>query len=78
LAKGGPVDWAAESWRICRDEVYAKLEGGKLQPGGTGTTVIDLPDDYAAQHAGITRDRLLRAGLRLAALLNARFKPVPR
>lgn len=77
FANGGPVDWAAESWRICRDEVYAKLEGGKLQPGGTGTTVIDLPDVYATRHAGIAGERLLRAGLRLAALLNARFRTAP-
>jgi hypothetical protein len=77
LARGGPVDWAAESWRICRDEIYARMEGGTLPPGGTGTTVIDLPDDYAAQYAGIARDRLLRAGLRLAALLNARFTARP-
>jgi hypothetical protein len=77
LAKGGPVDWAAESWAYCRDQIYAKLDDGKLQPGGTGDTVLTLPDDYAAQHAAATADRLLRAGLRLAALLNARFKAAP-
>jgi hypothetical protein len=71
LAKGSPVDWATESWRICRDEIYARLDGGRLQPGGTGDTVLALPDDYATAQAALTEDRLLRAGLRLAALLNA-------
>jgi len=78
LAKGRPVDWAAESWAYCRDEIYARLDGGGLQPGGTGDRVLALPDDYATQHAAAAADRLLRAGLRLAALLNARFTAPPR
>lgn len=74
MAAGGPVDWATESWTLCRKEIYAKVDGGHLQPGGTGQDVVALPDDYATAAAAITEDRLLRAGLRLARLLNARFK----
>lgn len=77
LAKGNPVAWATESWWICREEIYAGLPGGPPPPGGTGDTVLALPDDYAAGHAALTADRLLRAGLRLAALLNARFRTAP-
>jgi hypothetical protein len=78
VAAGGPLDWATESWTLCREEVYAKVDGGHLQPGGTHGAVVPLPDDYGTEERAVTEDRLLRAGLRLAAVLNARLgNPAP-
>lgn len=57
MSGGAPSDWANESLADAR-RIYAAIKGP------------DLPDDYARRQAGLTRDRLEKAGLRLAAILN--------
>ena len=54
---GTPVDWANESLAAGRT-IYAPIHGPYL------------PDDYARRQNALVRDRLAKAGLRLAALLN--------
>jgi hypothetical protein len=54
---GAPADWANESLAAARG-IYAQIRNPHL------------PRDYAERQSGLTRDRLSRAGLRLAAVLN--------
>jgi hypothetical protein len=54
---GTPIDWANESLADAR-AIYGQLRGAFL------------PNDYAARQGALTRDRLAKAGLRLAAVLN--------
>jgi len=60
-SSGTPADWANESLADAKT-IYAQLNG----PG--------LPADYAQRQRALTRDRLAKAGLRLAALLNRILK----
>jgi hypothetical protein len=54
-----PSDWANESYRIAADVIYKKLPNDGI-----------LPSSYAADMLPIVQDRLQRAGVRLADLLN--------
>jgi len=65
-SKGGAVDWANDSFSVASREIYAKL------PATSGT--VDLPDDYAASEANVVRTQLVKAGVRLAAVLNRAFR----
>ena len=58
---GTPADWANESLAAARN-IYAQIRNPHL------------PRDYAQRQSGLTRDRLARAGLRLAAVLNRILK----
>lgn len=58
---GDAADWANESLAAART-IYAPIHGPFL------------PDDYARRQTALTRDRLAKAGLRLAALLNRILK----
>lgn len=60
-ARGAPIIWADESLGAGR-AIYAGLRGDSL------------PADYAARQKGLTRLQLARAGLRLAAMLNASLR----
>jgi S1/P1 Nuclease len=62
---GAPADWANESLALAQSEVYARLP----QDGP-----VRLPNDYVEQESGIARQQLTKAGLRLAAMLNAIFR----
>ena len=55
---GTPADWADQSFIVAK-----KIYAGLPQDG-------NLPDDYARRQGATTREQLLRAGLRLAAVLN--------
>jgi len=59
LSEGTPVEWAVESHDIARDMVY------RLLPN---SLVIDQA--YADAARPVIQERLLRGGIRLAALLN--------
>ena len=65
LSAGAPADWANESFRLATTEIYAKLPSAPR---------ITLPADYARRNSGWARLQMARAGLRLAALLNAAFR----
>jgi len=58
LSAGSPADWANDSFSVAK-KIYAGLPQTR-----------DLPDDYARRQSAATRTQLLKAGLRLAAVLN--------
>lgn len=68
-SKGTPASWANESWNIARREVYGDLRG----TGATYAPLV-LPSDYAAKKSTIAAEQLARAGVRLAAILNAALR----
>jgi hypothetical protein len=59
IARGSPVDWANESHRISRDVVYPQLKGDNA--------IVGAEQQQALR---IIEERVARAGVRLAALLN--------
>lgn len=67
--RGTPVSWANQSWAIAKQDIYADLPGS----GGTDAPIV-LPPDYARKKSPIAAEQLERAGVRLAAILNAVFK----
>jgi hypothetical protein len=70
---GSPRDWAYESFRIARDNIYSELPSGPLLEKNRWGR--DLPDDYYTdQMKAIVNERLLKAGLRLAYVLNQIFR----
>jgi hypothetical protein len=65
IMTGTPVDWANETFQVAVHEIYGRLPGsGPLR----------LPRDYAQRQKQPVRLQLARAGLRLAALLNAIYR----
>jgi hypothetical protein len=64
-ASGGPLEWAAESLAL-RSTVYEFH-------GGNGSQPIVLDAGYIARAQRVTDERLVRAGARLAATVNAIF-----
>lgn len=58
VERGTPADWAAESHALSRDFVYAL------------PTPPEVAGQYAAENLPRAEDRIMRAGIRLAALLN--------
>jgi len=68
LAGGDPEDWALESYALAHDQVYGAL--GPAQPDGR----YALSAAYVEAATGVTREQLLRAGIRLANLLNAALR----
>jgi hypothetical protein len=62
-SRGDPISWANESHRIAVRTIYGLLPH-------TGS----LPDSYEAQALPIVNEQLERAGLRLAATLNAALR----
>jgi hypothetical protein len=70
--RGGVREWAIEAQRVAR-RVYARLP----KPGENAGP-IELGDDYASAALPTLDEQLLRAGVRLAAALDAAFaKPGP-
>jgi len=66
--RGSPQDWAWESWRIAKDEVYARL------PAASGD-IYQLNAAYEANAERVAAMQLQKAGLRLALLLNRALLP---
>jgi hypothetical protein len=67
-SRGGPVDWADESFAIAKHDIYGPLRGA-ADAGGT----IQLPDDYVLRERPVVAEQLERAGVRLAMVLNRTF-----
>lgn len=76
-AKGNVTDWARESWQLSRDTVYGKLPVKtnvcEAKPEGR----ILLGTDYVASGVPVVREAVVKAGLRLAVMLNAALDPPP-
>ena len=68
-SKGGVEDWATESLEAARRAYHFPEGAGAPLQGGA-----DLGDAYAEMALPIVRDRLARAGVRLANELNAIFR----
>ena len=65
MMKGTPADWANESFQVASREIYARLPvNGPVR----------LPRDYAQREQTVVRQQLLRAGLRLAGILNTIYR----
>ena len=62
IAEGNPESWAKETFEICKKIYDATPVGSKLSY------------DYASDWAETVETQLLRAGIRLAAVLNDIFK----
>src|ERR1041385_1579339 len=64
-----PIDWANESYAIARAPAtkYCTLQGGSCV-GPTGTVEID--QDYVTMSDKIIKERLVKAGVRLAHLID--------
>ena len=70
---GSPKDWAYESFQIARDNIYSELPTGPLLEKNRWGR--DLPQDYYSNRMRkIVNERLLKAGLRLAGILNQIFE----
>ncbi len=71
-SRGGPADWANESFAIAKRAIYGPLldaeEEGKA---------IQLPDDYAVRERPLAAEQLEKAGVRLAMVLNMAFSAPP-
>ena len=65
LMAGTPADWANESFQVAAHEIYARIPA--YGP-------VRLPRDYASREKAVVRQQLLRAGLRLVAILNAIYR----
>ena len=63
--RGGPVDWANESFAIAKHDIYGPLRGAHAEDG-----VIQLPDDYVLRERPVVAEQLEKAGVRLAMVLN--------
>ncbi|HEV8196115.1 MAG TPA: S1/P1 nuclease [Gemmatimonadales bacterium] len=62
VASGTPADWAAESHALSRDHVYTLPDPPELSAG------------YAGENLPRAEQRLVQAGIRLAAMLNQILK----
>lgn len=68
---GTPRSWAMESFEIARSDVYALPARPTCSEGGS----IALTESYATQAKKDAADQLLKAGIRLASMLNAALGP---
>lgn len=69
LASGTPREWALETFAIGRERVYGALPA----PQADGNYV--LPFSVTSTATDLAAQQLLRAGVRLAMVLNAAFDP---
>ncbi len=68
-----PKDWAYESFRVARDNIYSELPSGPLLEKNRWGR--DLPEDYyGGAMRQIVNERLEKAGVRLAYVLNQIFR----
>jgi len=71
-AERNPRVWAFESYALAQNYVYGPLP----KPVATDPpTAYILDDKYTKNAVLVTEDQLLRAGYRLAAILNAALAP---
>jgi hypothetical protein len=71
-AQGKPSDWAYESFLIARNDIYKDLPEGPLSEKNRWGK--DLPEDYySGKMRLVVHRQLLKAGIRLAYLLNGLF-----
>ncbi|MHC2627250.1 hypothetical protein ACVIW2_009337 [Bradyrhizobium huanghuaihaiense] len=71
--QSGPRDWANESFAITEDVKthYCMLETGACT--NIEGAHVEIDDAYIAANTAVVRERLLKAGVRLAHLLDKAF-----
>jgi hypothetical protein len=69
--QGTPRSWAKESFDLARRDTYALPSLPTCQAGG----VVELPAAYPAQAQKDAATQLLKAGIRIAAVLNQALTP---
>jgi len=69
-SQGTPGDWALESFTIAQKTIYPDYWNRVKEQGKRG---IDLPASYAKEMQSIVDERLAKAGMRLAKMLNEIF-----
>ncbi len=72
--RGGPRDWATQSYGVAKASVYTLGS----RPGCEDQTPINLPVGYEAAAKKAAELQLQRAGVRLALVLNRGFTEKPR
>jgi len=70
--KGDVTHWADESYHFGIDKVYGSLPG--FSCGREESLTITLPPDYLRQAHEIVDTQLVKAGARIAAILNSTFQ----
>jgi hypothetical protein len=68
-SKGTPTQWAEETHQLALRDVYGRLPG--FACGQPERRTITLPTSYVAQARIDTSSQLVKAGARIAAVLNA-------
>jgi hypothetical protein len=68
--KGDLLDWVLESNKAAREGAYAGITGDDGMKGEP----IALTADYLKKNKEVVRDRLQKAGVRLARVLNEAFE----
>jgi hypothetical protein len=68
LQSGSLTDWMEESYVYARDFVYPGVPS--FACGQSPPFIVRLDDEYRREAAKIARERLARAGIRLAGVLN--------
>lgn len=70
--QGTPSDWAQESFALARDYAYRL----PVHPGcDPDSAPITLPEGYDAAAQSVVRQQLMKAGVRLAFILNTSLQP---
>jgi hypothetical protein len=69
---GQPADWAREAWLKAKTAAY-DLRSQRSQTGADGKTIVVLDAAYRKRSLPVAGEQLAKAGVRLAALLNAAF-----
>lgn len=71
--KGSPATWGRESYELAQSLAYGALPGFRCPAEDFDEQRIALDDDYVARATAAVPQQLLKAGVRIATLLNRAF-----
>lgn len=74
-AESKPLDWAMESYYLARKKAYRFTDGSNLPFTWTRPGMDLTLENYIESNVPVVREQLQKAGVRLAALLNAALDP---
>ena len=81
MQKGAAPQWIAESYALAQGTAYGRLPGfacsGDGGPSGFATERLHLGPTYVTTATGLVPKQLLRAGARIAYVLNLAFATRP-